>query len=132
MPRKSNTPKKSLSRKEKFKRAKFGGYINADLDKSKGEQFESWLVDNPPNPLHWLDALVTEDYSFGFHYDEQKEACISKMTYVDTSTWKTWTLTAFHIDLEKSLMLLIFKHEMLLGRDWSEFTEATDDRQIYG
>jgi hypothetical protein len=79
-----------------------------------------------------LDELVLQGYDIKFVLDRKNESVIASLTYVDTTSWKVWVLTGFHMDIQKAMQLILFKHFVVLGGTWENTVSMVSEDRIFG
>lgn len=132
MPRKTTPKKKVLSRKEKFNKSNFGGYIQCRLTKADTELYLEWVEKNSVNVWQVLDSLCSNGMTFSCYFEEYDGSCTAKLSYLHEKNFTTWILSAYHKDLESAVMLLLFKHLIMLDSDWSEEMQDDMEKPLFG
>jgi hypothetical protein len=132
MPRGKPRVKKDMTRKEAFKRAKFGGYINLHLDTETKAQYEKWATDAKFDQLQGIDEMVTAGYDFKFYYDWAEETVICQILLLTADTLKTWIMSSYHRSAQEAISLALFKHYVVMDGDWTEYMSNENDDSYFG
>lgn len=112
--------------------APWGGYINLRVSAGERADFDGWSQAEGEAIYAYLDDCLTEGLKYGHSYDAENSCYIATLTgggclmdparYVLLARGATWW---------ESLALLMYKHEVLLHGDWSNYRPATG-RHTFG
>jgi len=122
MPRKTKNSSKTLSAKERRKKAAWGGYIRCELTPQERDEFPHWVDSNHEKLFALLDTLLRQEITVSMLLDEDNAAYVARLTCVLGDEPATWILTGFHGTVAEALWLVLFKHFVILDSDWTEFT----------
>lgn len=124
--------KKNMSRKEAFKKAKFGGYINHHLDAEIKARYETWVKDADFDQLQGIDEMVSAGYDFKFYYDWAEGTVVCQILLLTADTLKTWIMSSYHRSAQEAISLALFKHFVIMNGDWTEYMESDTDDSYFG
>lgn len=109
---------------KKYNDDNFKGFINLKLNEAQKEMFGAWDVEDDDVWL-LLSQLATEGYKFSNFYNQQNSTYTSMFTCNDKSSANAgYVLTAYSPNWYQSIRVLLFKHEVVLQRNWSSAGEV--------
>ena len=132
MPRGKKKTRKDLTRKEAFKTADFGGYLNVDLTSDERDNFALWAESKAVNVLQAMDELLELGIDFKFYKDWKEGTVICQMLMITEPDFKIWTISSFHGSYEDSMLLSLYKHFVLLDGDWHTAISGIGDKPFFG
>lgn len=132
MPRKKKISRKDMTRKEAFKAATFGGYLNVDLDQDDRETFEVWCKSAEVNTFSAIDLMLELGIDFKIYMNWKEGTVVVQMLMITEPDFKIWTISSYHGTCEEALKIALFKHLVLLDEDWHKEIAGIGDRPFYG
>lgn len=121
------TNKKVDPKRSGAKRSAWYGFINCEIDAAAKVRYTAWASDQGPNDAwEWMvENLGT--FKFSFSYSDAQSCVTASMTGTseEDTAYTGLTLSARAKTVEKALLTLMFKHEVLLQQSWN-------DRRIAG
>jgi len=78
-------------------------------------------------PVDLMLELVDAEVNFSLAWSAKDDAYLAKATQLSPDDNRRYMLSAFHGDLETAIMLLCFKHSVLLAGNW--FEGSVDDEE---
>ncbi len=110
----------------------FKGYIQHSLTAEEKRAYEGW--DMTPDTL-WdeIERLVDSGYKLSTSHDDYNSTRQASLTcnnpkHLDYG----WVLVARAPDSFNAIALVLFKHNVLLGGDWSEFHAREREKSSWG
>jgi len=100
------------------------GFVQCDLDTEKKRQFSAWLETETTVATLWerMVELCESGYKCSFTFNENTGAwtCSLSGTVSAPENSQGYALTARAGDVNRALGALIYKHDVVLGGDWSK------------
>ena len=116
---KENSARKTAKKPEQ-KSDLWRGFVACELTESDRLRLKSWRVDNEERVWDRFYTLVDDGYKLSLSYDSHGNAYVASMTGKATGTGNDGlTLSGRGGTLHNAVSSLVFKHEILLERDWS-------------
>lgn len=113
-------------RKVEQKKPDFKGFVNCELNAARKEMFKTWAPG-----ITELDSAILEclspGYKLSFSIDTYHDA-IQASWYCSAMGDRNagWCLTARASTITKALLVLLFKHTILLEGDWTSVDPADE------
>lgn len=104
------------------------GYVRCELSASDKEAFKAWELATPSSEV--MEQLIKEtDSGYLLKVGEQGNAHQASLCAASTSKeWDGYVLTAHASSSMRAAALLVYKHAVLMERDWTAWqSEEGDD-----
>lgn len=113
--------------------AKWGGFINIRLSDEQKEEFRVWLAEYGQHVAGYLDDALSEGIKFGAAADRENACFVVTFTgaLVDGSN-ERYCCTSRNDTLNSAIALAVWKHEVLAGGDYGNFSPRTGDFLKFG
>lgn len=113
--RSRKSPVKSEQKSDLWK-----GFVACELTEADKVRLKSWRTDNEERLWDRFFTAVDDGYKLSLSFDAHGNAYVASMTGKATGTGNDgMTLSGRGGTLHNAVASLIFKHEVLLERDWS-------------
>jgi len=112
----------------------FRGYVNYDITAGEKKKFLAWVEDVTSDGL-WLDLerVVDNGYKFSTKTDNYGGGVQAALTCGEkTNDDCGLVLTARAPDLLNAMLLLLYKHNVLLGGKWSTYHDQSKKISEWG
>lgn len=99
------------------------GYVRCELSAADKDGFKSWEAEH--SSVEVLDQLIKSvDSGYLLKLGENGNAFQASLCAATTSTdWDGYVLTAHASSASRAAMLLIYKHDVLMQRDWNPWLQ---------
>lgn len=113
-----------------IKKVVWQGFVECRLSDEDKEDFEHWFEANTLDPMRFLYDFVRDGFKVSLTPEVTKGSYTATITDNDpTSPQAGWALSAFGDSLEKAIMVLVYKHTVLLQDGW---VIGAKDKPQYG
>lgn len=99
---------------------KWNGFVPCEFDAESRQRFAAWESDQAPQ-AHWEWFIeMCDGFKLTFSWSEPQSCYQVSMTGNDPKElmFFGWTLTARGRDVDRTLLALRFKHEVMLQEKW--------------
>jgi hypothetical protein len=104
----------------------WGGFIDIRLTEEMKQEFARWLNAEPSAVWEEFVETLGQGLKFSLSWDKENECFVASFvgSSGSLSGWR-YALTARSDIWEKAIHLLVFKHVVLLEKDWGRFKPRT-------
>jgi hypothetical protein len=118
---------KAQTKEEQNGRFQFRGYIPADFVATDKVDFREWAKGRTEEELlNDLGVLVEDGYKISVG-PTSRGVSASLANFEGPEKYRGYMLSAFAADAITALQAVVYKHLVLLKRDWGEVTASEDD-----
>lgn len=118
---------KPATKEEQNGRFQFRGYVPADFLATDKVDFREWKKSRTEEELvSDLGVLVEDGYKVSVG-PTSRGICASLANFEGPEKYRGYMLSAFAADAITALEAVVYKHLVLLKRDWGEVTASEDD-----
>lgn len=113
--------------------APFGGYIDLKLDDDQHAAFDDWFLKENGKWLALLQDDVTEGLAFGSKWDASSQCFVATYSGCGiTGSTERYVLTARASSFPEAMALLVYKHDVLMGRTWDDYKPSNQRLKAWG
>lgn len=112
------------------KDADWGGFVPVPVPDEERPRFEAWFAEVEPELAGYVSGLLLQGLKLSLAYDSENVCFIATFTGRGHPTSALrMSLSARAADERTATALLVYKHYVLAGQDWLQFTVKGDKRQ---
>lgn len=108
----------------------FKGFIQHNLSAEEKKAFQEWVISGD-DLWGWIDRLIDSSFKLSVSYDGYNKTCQASLTCNDEKSEDFgWVLVARAPDAYSVILLVLYKHTVLLSESWLDFHEraGVEDR----
>lgn len=134
MTRAKKESRKAQTTAEIRREATWGGFVDLELTAEERRGFEEWYESNANVEafVRYFENLMKHDLKLSFVYQERDTSILVSAMYTDAKERKNYVLSARHEDVISALMLLAYKHFIVLDSDWSAAASGMRQMSLWG
>lgn len=103
----------------------WGGFVQCTLTELDKAIFEQWLGEHVEHVNPMLDEAVGQGLKFSLMFDAPNNSYVASLTGRPNTDGEKWpfrcTLSARSGTLPDAIALLMYKHDEICSRDWTEY-----------
>lgn len=109
------------------------GFVDCNLDKALKQAFHAWCETAVIDPMVKVAELVDDGYKVSFSLDRYHDAYQAALSYqVNGHENSGLTLSGRGPDLNGALMMVLYKHLVVLEGKWGGGTQRSKDTDPWG
>jgi len=126
-----NSPRGSHHTDTEPKSLGWGGFVNVKLTDAQKEDFKGWLEGDGAGFWANLCDVISEGFKYSLAWDDENEAFVATLTGQGVvGSEDRYCLTARGGTMESATALLVFKDQVLLGKDWGRYRPRTGAAEV--